>query len=305
MFRNTHRDPYEVLEIPRNADKQTIRDSYKRMALKYHPDRNPPEEKESNTKKFQEISEAYENLSNMSRRHSKIDVNDIFKDFFGDLYKSSRKDQNSHLHIYQEIELSLEDVYKGKTEYITYERQIPSPDDICEICGGSGRVSHAYKDENFQLQQNIQICSNCNGKGRMGDRILESCSVDIPIKPGFSETALFFQNKGHVDVNGIAGDLFINILYKPHEIFTQKGNDLYMDVELDFKESLLGIEIEVEFLDGTTREIPIDRPMKSGTLLKVKGVGINKNGNLYIKIKVKDFPKELTDKQREAIETLF
>jgi molecular chaperone DnaJ len=173
------------------------------------------------------------------------------------------------------------------------------------MCNGSGKVSHAYKDVNFQLQQDIRVCSECQGNGRMGNLILESCSLDIPIQPGFSETALFFQNKGHIDLNGNSGDLYINILYKPHEIFTQKGNDLYMDLELEFKDSLLGIEMDIEFLDGSTREIPIDRPVKPGTLLRVKGVGINKKGSLYIKIKVINFPTKLTDEQRDAIDTLF
>lgn len=304
MFRNNHRDPYEVLEISKNADTQTIRDAYKRLALKYHPDRNPSENVEENTRKFQDISEAYENLSNMSRQKSKIDINDIFKNFFGELYTGSRKDPNSHLHIYQEIELSLEDVYKGKTEHITYERRVPKMES-CEDCSGTGRLSIPYKDENFQLQQNIQICSNCQGRGRLNERILESCSLDIPIQPGFSQTALYFQNKGHVDINGNSGDLFINVLYRSHEIFEQKGDNLYMDLDIDFKESLLGFEMDIEFLDGTTREIPINRPVKSGTLLKVNGMGINKKGNLFIKIKVTDFPKELTDEQRTAIESVF
>lgn len=292
MFRVESNNPYNILEIPQNADSKMVRDAYRRLALKYHPDRNPPENKEFNTKKFQEISEAYENLSNISRQKGSIDVNGIFKNFFGSLYRSSKEDPNAYLHIYQELELSLEDVYKGRNVTIHYERQ--APNDFCGMCQGSG----------FVIEDDLQrMCESCNGRGR--ERILQSCSVDIVIPPGFSETALFFQGKGHVDFMGNTGDLLVNVLYKPHEIFTQKGNDLFMDVDISFKDSLLGIELEIEYLDGTTREIPIDRPVRSGTLLKIKGLGINPSGDLFIKINIEDFPKELTPKQRKVIEKYF
>jgi molecular chaperone DnaJ len=313
-FHIQNRDPYNVLEIPHGADQDTIRKAYKKLALEHHPDRHL-DNFEINTKKFQEISEAYENLSNMSRQKGNININDIFKDFFSELFSKPATNITNKLSIYQEIELSLDDIYKGKTITMSYERQIPRTanpnDNTCTNCNGSGRVQKFIKAEN--ISNVISKCTNCDGIGRFSNElILQSCTVDIVIHPGFSNKTLFYDQKGHIDQYGNSGDLIINIIYIKHELFTQKGDNLHMEVKISFKESMLGIEkYEFLFLDGNIREVPIPGPLKSGTILKIKGIGLNKNSNrnipsyLYIKLKVDPFPKKLTGKQKEVIEKYF
>lgn len=303
MFRVESKDPYKVLGISQFSDQDEIRKAYKELALKYHPDRHPIEFKDENTARFQEISEAYENLSNMSRQKGNINFNDIFKGMFSELFNKSQKNKINNLCIYRELEVSLENIYNGKSDFITYERQVPKTEDFCTNCNGSGKIMKFVKTDT--LQNEVSICEPCNGKGKIEEFVLQSCTVNINIQPGFSRKSLFFTKKGHVDFYGNSGDLIINIIYKPHKMFTRKENDLHCDANISFKESMLGTSHNLTFLNGEIKEIPIDGPVKSGTILKIKKLGINPEGSLFVKIKVTPFPTKLTKQQRNLIEKYF
>ena len=292
MFKVDKSNPYNILEIPNNSDQKTIREAYKTLALKYHPDRHPEKDKIENTIRFQEISDAYEKLSNKSYENGKITLTDIFKDLYSDLFSTTNK---NNLSIYKEIELTLEDIYKGKDVFLSYQRQCPK-DEICYECKGIGKI--------IDYNNNNQNCINCNGVGKSNELLIESCTMQICIEPGFSKKSLFYDKKGHIDVYGNIGELVINIIYKSHKIYKQKDNDLFTVFKLTFKECMLGTTKTIKYINGEEIEIPIDGPVKQNRMLKINKKGINKNGSLYIKLKI-DIPTILTKEQKEAIEKYF
>jgi len=299
MFSVEDSNPYEVLDIPNNSDHTVIREAYKKLALKYHPDRHSKEHEEENTIKFQQISNAYEKLSNNNYKKGNITTTDIFKDLFGELFTKSKRND---LSIYREIELSLEDIYRGKKTYLSYQRQYPK-DEICYSCKGTGKIFQNNNNNNNN-NNNITLCTLCNGLGKSNELLIQNCNIQIYIEPGFSKKTLFYEQKGHANVYGDYGDLIVNILYKPHKYYIQKENDLYTTFKLSFKEGMLGIIKTLKLLDGNEIEIPIEGPIKHGRILKINKKGINSTGSLYIKLKIK-YPDELTQEQKSAIKRLF
>ena len=172
----THIDYYETLGVPRTADQETIKKAYRRLALEYHPDRNPnnPEAEE----KFKLINEAYEVLSDPQKRREYDRFGrvgsantagsayadpfaQIIEEFFRGAYGGERRSRSGSPRgpqgedIEVRLRLSLEDVLKGTRKTLTYKRRIP-----CEACGGTG---HADKTP--------PICPTCQGTGNVAYRV--------------------------------------------------------------------------------------------------------------------------------------
>lgn len=282
-------NPYEILEIPKGSTQETIRQAYKKLALRYHPDRNK-DNKEFNEMKFKEINEAYEKLTNSSYQHSSMGFSDIFADLFSTLFTPEQK--KNELSIYREITLTLADVYNGKRIIFTYERQVPKGEKPCISCQGKGLIYSITKDT--ELHNTIQPCKMCGGIGVLGDLVLEPCKVEIIIPPGFNEKTLFYSKHGHKDLRHNEGDLFIHVNYKRDMVFVRDGADLKTGITITFKESLFGTQYELKHLSGDTLIIPIDGPLRHGKVLRVKANGFPKNngiGDLIIRVNV-DLPNE-------------
>ncbi len=187
-MRGTKKDYYEILGVPRNATKEQIDAAFARLAMKWHPDRVPPEKKEEAERKFKEISEAYSVLSDPEKRRlydmgmdpeggmpgggtaydfSSMGIEEIleqifgrnfggfggfgFEDIFGDVFGGRRREKarEEDLDVHVEVELSLEEIVKGTTREIRYTRRV-----LCPTCKGEGIV-------------NPRACSVCGGRGRV------------------------------------------------------------------------------------------------------------------------------------------
>lgn len=167
------RDYYEVLGVERNVDEKDIKKAYRRLAMKYHPDRNPDDK--GTEAKFKEVSEAYEVLSNSEKRaaydqfgHAGVDAggggfhagsgnfSDIFGDVFGDIFGGNGGRARSHVQrgsdLRYNLELDLEDAVKGATVKIRVPTQIS-----CKECGGSGAKKGSAPSD----------CTTCGGAGQV------------------------------------------------------------------------------------------------------------------------------------------
>ena len=192
---STGGDYYSILGIEKNADEAVIKKAYKKLAMKYHPDRNPPEKKDECEEKFKEVSKAYSVLSDPDKRKtydlhgeeglqggmpSGFNPQDIFANMFGGMggFGMGRHQRRAEPeHIIRELKISLEECYKGcqKMESHVISECCGSCDGRgtsessksfdCKKCNGSGHITKTQQLGPFQIAQQVMMCDDCNGSG--------------------------------------------------------------------------------------------------------------------------------------------
>jgi molecular chaperone DnaJ len=307
------RDYYEALGVPRNAKKDDIKNEYRKLALKYHPDRNKSPDAEQ---KFKEISEAYAILSDDEKRsqydrfgHAGIDqrystedifrgvdFNDIFRDLgfggfgggFGSIFDmffggGQRGAPSRGQDLRYDLEISLEEAYSG----LTTEIEVPRTE-RCTECGGTGaeRGTSPY------------TCPECNGSGQiqhvqsagfMHFSRIEPCQkchgrgeiIDKPcaecrgagVVERHRRISVMRGEGDAANGDGRRGDLFIVVHLRPHETFQREGNDLVCSVDLPFSKAAVGGELEVPTLDGPAR-IKVPAGTQSGAMFRLRKKGM-------------------------------
>ncbi len=306
------RDYYEILGVGESAGQDEIKKAYRKIALKYHPDKNPDDN--SAEEKFKEAAEAYEVLSNPEKRqrydqfgHQGVNgggfsgggmsMDDIFSQF-GDIFgggspfesffgggRSSRTRKGSNLRI--KLKLTLEEIAEGVEKKIKVKRLVTAEGvtfKTCSTCQGQGQVR---KVMNTMLGQMVSTtsCPNCGGSGQMIDQRppgvdsngLQYKEEVIPIKipAGVGDgMQLSMSGKGNEPPGGgVAGDLLIVIEETAHELLTRDGNNLIFDLYINFVDAALGTSLEVPTINGRVK-IKIDPGTQSGKILRLRGKGI-------------------------------
>jgi len=307
------RDYYEVLGVSRDADADTIKKAYRRLAMKYHPDRNPDDP--SAEEKFKEATEAYEILTDDEKRpaydrfgHAGVDQNaggggrgfegsfsDVFGDVFGDIFGGggrSRGGPQRGADLRYSLELDLEQAVRGDKIEIRVPILATCEDckgsgakagtqpSTCTDCGGSGqiRVSQGF----FSLQQ---TCPRCRGQGRIVKDPCRSCSgagrvekrktLSVRIPPGV-DTGDRIRLTGEGEAGpggGPTGDLYVQVEVRPHAIFARDGRDLHCDVPISFADAALGGELEVPTLDGRVK-LKVPAGTQTAKLFRLRGKGV-------------------------------
>lgn len=314
------RDYYEVLGIERDASEGDIKKAFRRLAMKYHPDRN--KEDPSAEDKFKEAKEAYDVLSHQEKRaaydrfgHAGVDPSmgggpgggfhggaggfggfgDVFEDLFGDIFGARgaggpRAQRGSDLRY--NLELSLEEAVFGKQLDIKVPTLVqceqcrgsgakPGTEPVtCTTCEGHGEIR--MQQGFFSIQQTCPAChgqgkvigdkcSKCYGQGRRQDQ--QTLSVTIPAGVDTGDR-IRLANKGEAGEHGApAGDLYVQISVKEHDLFVRDGSDLHCDIPVDFIVCALGGEIEVPTLSGRVKlKIPVET--QSGKVFRLRGKGV-------------------------------
>ena len=343
------RDYYDILGVNKSASKDEIKKAYRKLALKYHPDKTKGDK--SSEEKFKEASEAYHVLSDEKRKtnydqfgHAAFEsgggqgfgnfdfggsFSDIFEDFFGDdIFGSSRssrrRSSNRGNDLRYDINIDLEDAYKGtskKINYTTYKKcktcsgngaKPGSKPSACGYCGGQGKVRSSQGF--FTIQQTCPRCSgegekitnpcnNCSGIGKTQSN--ESVSVKIP-KGVDDGTRIRLAGKGEAGSKGGSnGDLYLFVSVEPHSIFKRSEENLYYELPISIADATLGTTVEVPSIDGGKTKIKIPSGTQSGKQLRLRGKGMpilrrNISGDLYIRI-ITEVPTSLTKRQKELL----
>jgi molecular chaperone DnaJ len=349
------KDYYETLGVPRNAGDEDIKKAYRKLAMKYHPDRNQGDAAKTAEEKFKEVKEAYEVLSDSGKRgaydqygHAGVDPNmrgpgqggegfggfaEAFGDIFGDVFGGGRRGGGGGgaggrqvfrgNDISYAMEVSLEEAAAGKDAQI----RIPSWDD-CRTCSGSGAkpgtkvvtCTTCHGNGVVQMRQGFfsvqQTCPQCRGTGKLIPEPCVAChgvgkikahkTLEVKIPAGIdSGMRIRSSGNGEPGTNGgPAGDLYIEIRIKKHEIFERDGDDLHCVVPISFPRAALGGEIEVPTLTGKAA-IDIPEGTQAGKQFRLRGKGVkgirsSYPGDLYCHIAI-ETPVKLTEHQRKLL----
>ena len=337
------RDCYEVLGVSRDATEKEIKKAYKRLAMKYHPDRTKGDD--ALEEKFKEVKEAYEILNDPNKKaafdqygHDGVNQQGQaggggfggggFDDIFGDIFGGGRRgggqqraQQGSDLRY--NMELTLEEAVKG----ISKEIQIPTLVH-CEQCNGSGAkkgtesktCGTCHGQGQVQMRQGFfavnQTCPTCRGKGKIitdpcgkchGEgRYERSKTLSVKIPAGVDTgDRIRLSGEGEAGEQGApAGDLYVQMNVRPHDVFERDGNDLYCEVPISFTEAALGGEIEVPTLDGRVK-LKIPAETQTGRMFRMRNKGVqsvrsHSTGDLMCKVTV-ETPVKLSIKQKELL----
>jgi len=337
------RDYYEILGISKSADEAEIKKAYRKLALKYHPDKNPGDKLAED--KFKEAAEAYDVLNDKDKRakydrfgHDGVkgaggfsgggfDMEDIFSQF-GDIFGGgggfggggrSRTVKGSNLRI--KVKLNLEEIAKGASKKIKVFKLVPA-DGVsfgdCSTCGGSGQVRRITNTILGQMQT-TSTCPSCHGSGKRVTskpkdadesgmkREEELITLDIPagVESGMQ---LKFAGKGNAaPFGGIPGDLLVQIEEEEHPDLKRNGKNLHFDLYVNFVDAALGGTAEIPLVDGKAK-VKIDVGTQSGKILRLRAKGLPSidgygHGDLLVNINVWT-PQKLSNKEKEILEDL-
>jgi molecular chaperone DnaJ len=349
------RDYYEVLGVSRTATEVEIKSAYRKLAVRYHPDKNPGDHEAE--EKFKEAAEAYSVLSDADQRarydrfgHAGVSssaasgagwgaqgfggIEDILGDLFGfgDMFGgrsaggTRRSAAQRGADLRYDLEMTLEEAASGMTAQLRIPRletcdacrgsgAAPGTQpETCQTCGGAGQVR--YQQGFFSVSR---TCGTCRGTGRVIRTPCETCrgagrverekQMEVKIPAGV-ETGSRLRLAGEGEAGsqgGPAGDLYVVIHVKEHEVFERQGNNLYASVPVTFAQAALGAEINVPTLDGQ-QNLKVPAGTQTGTVFRVKGQGMpalggRGKGDLYVSVTVVT-PTTLTREQRKLLEQL-
>lgn len=335
------RDFYEVLGVNRDADEETIKKAYRRLAMKHHPDRNPDDKTAED--KFKEAKEAYEVLCDTNKRsaydrygHAGVDASaggagfsnfsEAFGDIFGDIFGQARGGRSG---VYRgadlryNLEITLEQAARGNETKIripTHEAcsschgsgaKAGTQPTTCPTCGGHGQVR--LQQGFFSVQQ---TCSKCHGSGKViadpcptcsgAGRVKKQKTLSVKIPAGVDEgDRIRLGGEGEPGVNGgPAGDLYVQLQVRPHLVFQREGDDLHCEMPISFITATLGGDISIPTLDGSAK-IRVPGETQSGKVFRLRGKGIKgvRSQNLgdLLCHVAIETPVNLTERQKELL----
>jgi molecular chaperone DnaJ len=306
------KDYYSILGINREASEQEIKSAYRKLAMQFHPDRNPdnPDAEE----KFKEASEAYAILADNEKRslydrfgHAGVsgsgssgfdpaifhDFKDIFGDFFGDSSRKGGRGQRG-ADLREDITLEFEESVFGTDTTVTVRRHetceecrgsgaAPGKAPVsCRTCGGQGQVR--YQQSFLSV---TRTCPTCQGLGSVVTEPCTKCkgegwvprqkTVDAKIPAGIEDgTRIRFTGLGESGLHGgPAGDLWLVLHVKPHPRFQRKGDDLHCVLPISFTQAALGADVSVVTLDGDEKELIIPPETQTGRKFRIPGKGVS------------------------------
>ena len=330
---------YEVLEVERTAADGQLKAAFRKLAMKWHPDRNPGDK--SCEVRFKEINEAYEVLKDPDKRaaydrfgHAAFggfgaDFASTFSDIFDDLFGMSGRrgrggGRERGADLRYNMEISLEEAYSGKAAQIRIPTSVTceacsgsgaktgTRPTACPTCGGQGRIRHAQGF--FTLER---TCPGCQGRGQVIDNPCPSCSgsgrvtrervLSVNIPAGVEDgTRIRLAGEGEAGVRGgPAGDLYIFLSLGSHPFFQREGADLHCRVPISMVTAALGGEFEVPTIDGSNSRLKVPEGTQSGRRFRLQGKGMpvlrsKQTGDMYVQVLV-ETPQKLTKRQRELL----
>jgi molecular chaperone DnaJ len=308
---------YEILGVEKSSNQDEIDKAYRKLAIKWHPDKNLSNTSEA-SEKFKEISEAYEVLGDADKRakydrfgtaDNNLDFASAFKSAFGFGFGGNHNGQDIQI----VSNITLKESYEGckKNIPINVKTKCDScsgsggETEKCTVCNGAG---HRFMQQGpFNLQVS---CPGCRGTGKKIVKKCNSCDGNAFVMKEREKIDVDIPNGIHhgqsirVDGKGIdGGDLYLKILISPHEFLMRENDDLIMSLPLSYGQLLLGTTVDI-FLLNKFVTLKVPNKTKNGSKLKLKNQGMPRLdmpgtfGDLYVFVELEipqDVPKEYMD----------
>lgn len=315
---------YEVLQVPKGASDEQIKRAYRKLALKYHPDKNQGNE-EAN-KRFAEINNAYEVLTDSEKRgiydrygeeglrqHAAsggrgpgMNIQDIFSSFFGGSTREEEERIPRGDDVIVELDVSLEDLYMGGSLKVWREKNVLKSAPGKRRCNCRNEQRHIQIAPGMYQQITEQVCEECPNVKYEREGYFITVDIEKGMKDGQEVT---FYEDGEPIIDGENGDLKFRIRTAAHERFKREGNDLYTIVTISLVEALVGFENTIKHFDDHLVDIGAKGITKPKEIRKFKGEGMplhlsSKKGDLYVTFEV-SFPRSLTENQKTKIKEIF
>ncbi len=324
------RDYYEVLGLKRSASQKEIKQAFRRLARKHHPDVNPGDK--AAEERFKEINRAHEVLSDADKRAKydrygaqweqaeafekaqqkagaaggwsapggfQFDVGELlrrqgggFESVLENLFGGGARQRGPMRgqNVEYTTEISLEEAYAGTTRTLQLQSQEP-----CATCSGRGQIAGA-------------VCHVCQGQGAT----LRPKRLEVKIPAGARDgTRVRLAGEGSSGgPSGPRGDLYVVVTVRPHPRFERKGDDLVTEVAVPIEDAVLGGEVEVQTIGGKRVALKIPPLTQNGRAIRLAGLGMphldgkaKGHGDLLARVRVV-LPEKLSERERKLFEQL-
>jgi molecular chaperone DnaJ len=320
-----NKDYYKILGVERNATKEDLKKAYRKLAVQYHPDKNPGN-KESEAR-FQEIAEAYGTLSD-DQKKSKYDMGGNFfqsagfnpfgnypqSDFWDDIF-ANRSQNKKGQNLFVNVPITIQEMYLGAKRTINsrkYKKCKPCDGNgsldgksfqTCYNCKGTGSTQSTRFQQFAQITTSSQ-CEQCHGTGKMILEVCESCygkgavvfeeEIDIDIPAGtLPGMQISIAGKGNEEPGAtFPGDLLVNIKEVIDNYYERQGTNIKVVKEISFFDACIGTNIEIKLPLGEVVSVLVESGTSHGTILQLQGKGIyefsmGSKGDFLIEIHIK------------------
>ena len=322
------KDYYSILGLKRNASQQEIKQTYRKLARKYHPDVNPGDNKSAEAK-FKQINEAYEVLSDKEKRQKYDKYGDQWQhaDQFAQAEQQQAYSRNfgggrggggSFRFAGGDLDSLFEDLMgTGRTGAFRQQAQPRRGQDLetpIEVT-----LEEAYHSTNRTISLQVEEpCHTCHGSGQIQNAICATCRgagavsrlkrLEVKIPAGVNNgSRVRIAGKGQPGYGGASGDLYLVISVKKHPVFERHGDDLYVEAAVPLTVAILGGEIQVPTPKGKLA-LKIPSETQNGRSFRLKGQGMphlgkSTRGDILARVRVA-LPTKLSLQEKELFEQL-
>ncbi|WP_247237460.1 DnaJ C-terminal domain-containing protein [Telluribacter sp. SYSU D00476] len=290
-------DYYQILGVDKNATEKDIKDAYRKLARKYHPDLNPNDD--AAKQKFQQINEANEVLSDPEKRKK---------------YDQYGKDWQ-HAEEFEKARQARESRSQSRGQWYSgagAQSDFSDFSDFFESMFGASertrRSSAGFRGQDLQAQLQLSLEEAYSTHKRTLGVNGRNIRITVPAGIEDGQTIKIAGHGGPGASGGPNGDLYITFSIAEHPRFRRSGNDLYMTADLDLYTAVLGGEVVLDTLDGKVK-LPVKPETQNGTKVRLKGKGFpvykqeGQYGDLYVTFTVK-LPTNLTERQKDLFREL-
>lgn len=299
-----YKDYYKILGVDKKASQEDIKKAYRKLAVKYHPDKN--KDNKAAEDKFKEANEANEVLSDPEKRKKYDELGQNWRQYehAGGRPGGGRPGNGQGTYTY---EGDFGDIFGqgGGSGFSDFFEQFFGGG-MGGGRPGSSRTGN-FKGQDYEAEMEISLDEAYHGANRLIQ--LENEKLRISTKPGAYEgQRLRIKGKGGQGAKGNHGDLYVRVHVTPHPNFTRKDDDLHSTQTIDLYTAVLGGSTIVNTLSGQVK-VKISGGTQNGKTIRIKGKGMpvygkaDVFGDLYVQLQV-HIPEVLTDKQRELFEQL-